>query len=133
MDWRTYIYDTLRNNASFALLVPVGSLYGSGALQGAPAAKPFVVLRFGVERPLLKDGFNPVATGQFLTVYVHDNPGDFLRINQILAAVRVALVGQVIGPGGICVEWLGDSDDLADDVYKTNMRNGEYQLLGKVA
>jgi hypothetical protein len=132
VDWRTYVYDTLRNNAAFALLVPVDSLFGSGALEGAPAERPFVVLRFGIDRPMLKDGFDPVATSQFMTLYAHDAPGDFLRINQILVAARKALVGQVIGPGGICAEWLGDSDDLADDIYKTNMRNGEYQFTGKV-
>lgn len=133
MDWRTWVYDKLRLNAPLLLLVPVGSIYGAGSLQGVPANKPFVVINFGPESPMLKDGFSPVATGQFATVYVHDSPGDFLRINQILNAIREALIGQVVGVGGICAEWLGDSADLADDVYKTNMRNGEYKFIGKVA
>lgn len=134
MDWRTWAFDRLTSSDPVTDLVPVEWIFGGGSLTEVPARRPFVILRFGVEQSDMWDGDGPAATSQYLTVYIHDEPGDYLRINEITLAIRAALQGPVAdGVGGISALWQGDSQDLADDVYGTIMRNAEFRLLGKVS
>ena len=136
MDWRTWAYDRLRLDASILTDVPETSIFGAGSLSGSPQARPFIVLRFGAETVELVDGDKPAATSHRMTVYAHDKPGDYLRVARILRNVRTLLAGNVTGmaPGnGIMAVWEGDSGDLADDLFQTVVRYGEYRLIGKVA
>ncbi len=135
MDWRTWVYDRLRLDATILTDVPAESVYAAGSLTGAPANRPFIVITFGAESPELNDGDRPSATSQRATVYVHDTPGDYLRIGRILRNVRTLLAGNVTGMsgGGILGLWEGESSDLADELFKTIMRYGEYRFVGKVA
>lgn len=135
MDWRTWVYDRLRLDATILADVPEASIYGAGSLQGAPVNRPFIVITFGTDLPELEDGDQPSATSQRASIYVHDTPGDYLRIGRILRNVRTLLAGNVTGmtAGGIVGLWEGDSPDSADDLFKTIMRYGEYRFVGKVA
>lgn len=135
MDWRTWAYDRLRLDATILADVPAGSIYGGGSLTGAPSSRPFIIISFGTNLPEINDADVPVATSQRATIYVHDTPGDYLRIGRILRNVRTVLAGNVTGmsSGGILGTWEGDSGDLADDLFKTIMRFGEYRFAGKVA
>lgn len=126
MDWRSYVYSKLTTDAPLLNAVPATSIYGSGSLKAAPEVRPFIVLSFGEETPSVGD-----ATLQGLSVYVHDDPGDYLRIGNILKLIRNVLPGQVIDPSGISVGWTGDSTDLADDTYKTITRFASFTLVGR--
>lgn len=133
MDWRTWAYTRLTQNAPLAAVVPAADVYGAGSLLGAPERRPFIALRFGAETPELRDDEKPVATSTGLTVYMHDDPGDYMRITTGLLLVRNALQGQVVdGVNGICAIWQTDSPDLSDDTFKTILRYSEYRLVGKV-
>lgn len=132
MDWRTWAYNRLWNSAPITSIVPQDFIFGSGSMLGVPAIKPFLVIAFGPENPEVRDGDLPAATSRQMTLYAHDEPGDYSRIETILRLCRVALCGPVAdGVGGILVEWQGDSIDLADDAFKTIMRSAEFRLLGK--
>lgn len=138
MDWRTWIYDRIRLDATVLADVPAESIYGAGSVTGAPSERPFLIIRFGTETGELTDADRPAATSQRVTVYAHDEGGDFLRIARILRNVRTLLAGNVTGMsgnggGGIVSIWEGDSEDLADDLFGTIMRYSEYRLIGKVA
>lgn len=135
MDWRSWVFNQLRTDATILEDIPEDSIFGSGALQGAPARRPFILVTFGTELPEINDADAPVATSQRATVYVHDDPGDYLRIGRVLARVRLRLAGSTAGmsAGGIVGLWEGDSADLGDDLFKTITRFGEYRFVGKVA
>lgn len=135
MDWRTWAFDRARLDAGILTDVSASAIYGAGGLIAAPRVRPFVALRFGAETPELSDGDRPSATSTRLTVYVHDDPGDYLRIARILGNVRSVFAGNATGMtgGGIMGVWEGDSGDLSDDLYGTIMKYGEFRLVGKVA
>jgi hypothetical protein len=96
-----------------------------------PDARPFLQLRWGR---------NDVALSQTevgrrtLTIWVHDQPGDYGVIDSIVLRLRAllpTLVGQSNGLGYlIAVEWSGDSEDLADDGHRTIARNSSFVLVG---
>jgi diadenosine tetraphosphatase ApaH/serine/threonine PP2A family protein phosphatase len=131
MNWREWVFNRLSQNSTFTSIVPIESIYGSGSIEQTPSQKPFIVLTFGVEQVELSDGEQPSATSQYFTLWAHDNPGDYQRLDQILSASRMALVGPVVGAGAICAKWMGDSGDIADDTYGTIVRNSEYRLVGR--
>lgn len=125
MDWRTWIHQTLIGAVPVTTLVPAARIFGSGSVQGVPKDKPFIILTFGARVAPI-----PTAHRQTVTVWVHDEPGDYLRIDQILAEIRSVLEGQVSSAGAIGCRWSGDSTDLADDAYGTITRNSSYDLVG---
>lgn len=124
MNWREWVYAQLVGDTDVTDLVPAERIYGGGALTGHPGAVPFVVLRFGPE----VERAGRAAREKECAVWVHDDPGSYLRIDEVLAAVRWALVGSVSEAGAIAVEWQGTSPDLADDVMDTITRNTSYAL-----
>lgn len=138
MDWRTWIYDRLRLDASILADVPATDIYGAGSLIKPPARRPFIVIRFNAESPEVQDADAPMVTSQRGTIWVHDTPGDYLRIDRILRNTRTLIAGNVTGMkgnggGGIMAIWEGVSGDFADDVFGTITKYGEFRLVGKVA
>lgn len=133
-NWRVWAYQRVINSTGVLALLPASSIFGSGSMTGAPANKPFVVLTFGPETSEFNDGGRSAATGQIMSAYVHDEPGDYQQIGAILLAIRDTLVGPVADViNGTFCQWQGDSSDLADDKFGTIMRNGEFKLTGKAA
>lgn len=94
-----------------------------------PAGRPFIVLRWGVVQPGMG-----TAKRSILDIYVHDEPGDYDRIDSCISAIRTTLdeIGQVMTPTGSLthIEWNGDSGDLDDDTYGTIMRYSTFTLTG---
>lgn len=126
MDWRRWAYDTLRMDDEILSLMPESGILGGGALRSAPKVKPFLII--GIN-PAFRSNVRTRVGG--MVISVHDEPGDYGRIDQILNRVRDLLNNAVPGePGSTVVEWLTDSQDLADDGYGTIMRNSSYRLVG---
>lgn len=94
-----------------------------------PSNRPFLQLRWG-----RNDEGLDVATRRNLVVWVHDEPGDYSRIDTIIKRLRVlfpSLVPTVYAGGALMgVEWAGDSEDLTDDGHKTIARNTSFVLVG---
>lgn len=94
-----------------------------------PQDRPFLQLRWGSNGVGLD-----TVTRRNLTIWVHDQPGDYGRIDSIILRLRsllVALEGQSTGSGYVvAVEWTGDSEDLTDDGHKTITRNTSFSLVG---
>lgn len=127
MDWRSWAYGRLTEvgNPLLALL-SAGDVHGGGSLEFVPKNKPFLVLRFGPKLRAHADG--PYTSS--LTVWIHDQPGSYKRIEDILPIVKARLDGPVSAEGATLCEWTGDSGDLADDGYKTITRNSSFNLVG---
>ena len=125
MNWRAWVYDKLRLGPAVTSIV-AERIYSSGELEAAPKDKPFIVLRFDDETPEIEE-----ASFQDVTVWVHDEPGSYVRIDEALSAVRTTLEGPVVAPDGVYATWLGDSPDLADDARQTLVRNSAFRLAGR--
>lgn len=132
-DWRTWIYQRLIADAPFALLLPQSSVLGAGGMTAVPKVKPFLVIKMEPEIP---GPFPGVARGR-TSLWAHDTPGDYLRLDAVLSAARTALcgpgvaLGRVAQVGAVGIQWMGDSADLSDPDFGTIIRTSEFDLLGK--
>lgn len=129
MNWRQYLkqrMDTIAVANGF-------TVFAAGALTGSPPSdqRPFIVINVGSDYPELNDGDAPAWSKRTASIWVHDDPGSYDRIDDIIPAIRAALVGQVAQPDAIAITWDGDSDQLADDMMGTIVRNTNYQLIGR--
>lgn len=139
IDWRSWAFQTLRADAALAALLPQQAdgdpyVFGAGAIEEPPAKRPFVSLIMGDEVP---GPFAGVSRAR-LAVHAHDEPGDYLRLGSVLAAVRSALApdlgtraSAVRVPGGVACIWQGDSGDLANPDLGTIFRISTYDLQGR--
>jgi len=130
--WRTWLYDRLRLTSPVVALVPEASIYGAGSLTAPPAKKPFIVITMGQDVPEF-----PGVSRQDATLWFHDEPGTYNRIDQIRQAVRQALcgpdgnTGPVAEAGAIACRWMADSGDQADEGYGTIVKTTDFQLVGR--
>ena len=94
-----------------------------------PGARPFLQLRWGRN----SEGLD-VSTRRDLVIWVHDEPGDYTRIDAIIFRLRSlipSLVPSTDANGWLQgVEWTGDSEDLIDDGHRTIARNTGFTLVG---
>ncbi len=130
MNWNRAVYERLTNSPEFSALIPPDRVLAGGGINVIPPPehRPFIVLRFGAESPT---EVKP-ATDQSLEGWVHDDPGDFQRINEVLGVLKVVLQS-MSGGDIISVVWTGNSEGFPDDSLRTITRYGTYRLLGKAA
>jgi hypothetical protein len=122
MDWRTWMYGFLNNLLE-------SDVNGDGSLNSVPEARPFIIVRLDQAVPEFEG-----TSDQDVTLWVHDDPGSYLRIDNIIANIRQALDRQpVTEAGGITAVWQGDSGDLADDDKGTIVRTSSYRMVGRSA
>jgi hypothetical protein len=129
MNWRSWLYNELTTDAAVIAIVPAPRILAAGSLEVRQEDRPFIVVRLGPDVTELSDGGAPEITSQEATIWVHDEPGSYKRIDTILAAVRKSLVGQVVT--AIACIWQGDSGELADPTQGTIVRNSSYRLVGR--
>lgn len=125
---RRLVYNLLSTNAPFMALLP-GGLFGDRAEFPVPLEKPFGVL--------LHEGPLPGVRShrQYRSaLWVHDEPGDYTKIDEVLRAAEILLVAAVpVSLNGVWlndVQWTGVSGDLSDDARRTNVKNTNFLLTG---
>lgn len=133
---RDIIWDSLRND--FVLNGLGVAADGSNIWQADTVdtlhVKPALVVRWGTATPAVGERTATRWTGagtQTLQVWVHDDGGDFARIDAIIDRIRTVLSGLVGVPGAsgerlIQADWAGDSGDLRDDGYGTITRHSDW-------
>lgn len=129
MNWRSWLHAQLTANAGVIAIVPAVRIWSAGSLEARQATRPFIVIRLGFSSPELNEADAPEITNTFSTIWVHDEPGSYKRIDTALTAIRTALVGQV--STAIACLWQGDSGELADQEQGTIVRNSSYRLVGR--
>jgi hypothetical protein len=96
-----------------------------------PQTRPFLQLRWGVNQPALSQ---TQIGRRLLTIWAHDQPGDYTKIDAIITRLRSllpTLEGMSNGSGHlIAVEWSGDSEDLSDDGHRTIARWTSFSIVG---
>lgn len=125
---REIVRAAIIEDVTLASLGVVPSRVKSGDMD-TPQGRPFLQLRWG-----RTDFGLDVVLRRNLVIWVHDEPGDYTRIDLIILQLRsllVELVGQSNGLGHVVgVEWVGDSEDLADDGHRTIARTASFVLVG---
>jgi hypothetical protein len=126
MNWRRWAYDTIRLDDVISGIMPVTNIHAAGSLNSIPRVKPFVIINHA---PSFRSNVRTQVGG--LVISVHDDPGDYGRIDSILNRIRELFNDAIPGqPGSTVVEWLNDSTDLADDGYGTIMRQSSFRTVG---
>jgi hypothetical protein len=100
------------------------------SLLTAQLVKPFLVFRFGnrTNENLAED--MPLVGRQFLSIYLHDVPADYSRIDQLEMTVIHGLnLSNSVPDSIITTRYLETSRDLDDQALKTIYRYLRFQLI----
>jgi hypothetical protein len=124
---RQTVYALITGDSTVTDVVP--AWYDRSAVLDTPET-PYGVL--GWEPELAKGGRRWTYS---LNVYVHDNRGDFNRIDAALKAVRALLEGtlQYTGLDGTIVQadYRGTSGDQVDQATGTNVKFSSWEVVGR--
>jgi hypothetical protein len=118
-DVRRKIFQELANSA--VTVYTADRIFAGNSVFTPPHEKPFVVIRMGIQNPT-----GPVyATGAMDVVFalwVHDDPGDYHRIDLVISECRKALLSASREPGFYEFRYLETGADLADDFMSTILK-----------
>lgn len=127
MDWRQWIFETLVSSSSLTAIVNETSIFSAGAVTGRPDTTPFIVIRLGLTSPRVGDARECEGS-----IWVHDDPGSYDRIDNILNIIENVLdIGPVPEIKAISCEWTGRSSDFSDDVFQTITKNSTFNLISR--
>jgi len=133
MTWRTWVAEQLRAYTPLTDIIPPKYMRAAGSLTGRPDQVPFLIVEVGANYT----GPYPSVSEQDLYVHVHDEPGDFMRIDDAIDKVRLALMsGEDVQTApvrtidGVSCAWQNDSRDLSDDMYGTIYKTATFTLRG---
>lgn len=126
---RQWLHETLTADATLMALLQ-GGVHAARGFDSVPATKPFLVHRGSTDTPDIMDGNVAVASTRYWWVWVHDDPGDYTRIDDVLDRVRIVLQGARGGSqsGIVVARWIDSSDDLFDDQMGTVCRYDRYTI-----
>lgn len=113
--------------------IPTERWFQAGSVDEQPE-KPFGVFRIAMSSPgvTARSSSRPVS----LEVWVHDNPGDYTRIDGMLNRIEavfdsVVHASAVEGESISQAQFMSRSPDLNDDGFDTICRMTNYTLIGK--
>lgn len=118
---RQLIYEALMGHEALQEIVSQ-RVYASGSLNNVPA-RPFILIR-------MHQGYayqGKMAEREVAQVWFHDEPGDYIRIDAMMAHAREAIDGIASTGPLVCMEWIENSVDLKDDDMHTVCKNARYQ------
>lgn len=120
---RVICYQAMKAHAPLMALLP-GGIHQASSLNNVPDKKPFLVHR-------MHNGLRyqrGLGDRSYLQVWVHDVPGDYMRIDEVIELVKSVLEAVPAQGSLLQVRWLEDSVDLQDDDMGTICRNSRYEL-----
>lgn len=124
---RAAMYELLTGHEPLTDIVPVERWFQAGAVVDVPI-KPFVVMRWLSPTPLTG------RLGHQFQVRVHDERGDYSRIDEFLRLVDALCRATVQFQGSdgriTQIDVLPHSGDQEDPVYASNMRFSALQVIG---
>jgi hypothetical protein len=118
MSRRSFLYDLLVNDPEL-LASHGGRVYQSSAMLTAKVRKPFMVYHIGNDTSEMLTDTHP-AHRIFFQVYIHDEPGDYVRIDDLGDRTKELLAGRVSAQDNIqLTRFLERSQDLKDETFNT--------------
>lgn len=131
MNWRAWLKERLDEDGALTSVIPANRIHGAGSLTGSPGKRPFALIHLGEELPVFNEGGVPEVTSNEAVIWIHDDPGSYDQIDEILVLVIAQLTGQVSEETGIACVWQGNSGELSDEAYGTITRNSSFRLVGR--
>lgn len=130
MSIRVAMHRRITEDEAIAAIIPPQRWMEGGSLLETPV-RPFAVMRYQGHNP----GLSRVNQTR-LEVWVHDEPGNYIRIEQVLRLVRERITSMVayndveLGVSLMDPIWEGESVDLFDDGHRTNTKSSTFLLTG---
>lgn len=119
---RTWFYSRMMGNAALLTDLP-GGIHQSTALAKAPVLKPFAMYRSIADRPGDRGDDVDLTLLETFLVFVHDVPGDYLKIDEVLTKLRDLFVNAKDKSAGVSrCTWLENSEDFRDEDMGTILR-----------
>jgi hypothetical protein len=128
IDLRQVVFRALRGDETIAEIVEDRIWQRGSTPEGVPPSEtPYNVYNFNESFGVAPSALR--AQRQMLQVWVHDEPGDYHVIDQILARVKVALEAVAAGnPHGFLeIRHIQNGPDLWDDLVKHIVRYSRLQ------
>lgn len=98
-------------------------IYEASSLNEVPGHRPFATYRMHTDFPLERG----LARREYSQVWVNDDPGDYLRIDDALNKIRRAVEGWPSHDDFLEARWIETGVDLKDDVMGTINRYIRFQ------
>lgn len=128
MSTRTWLYERMVTDGDLEDLVP-GGIFQTTAVLHTPHLKPYIIYRQTSDVSVLRgDGGDLIRRNGYM-IFVHDVPGDYLQIDDILQQLKSLFQDVVDQPNGVVESLWGEtSDDLRDDDMGTIMKFARIQV-----
>lgn len=126
---RTWLYETLSNDPGLIHLFGDRFFQGESMLTSV-VVKPFLVYTIGNATDVLLSEEMDTPERQFFQVYIHDEGGDYTRIDNGVRLVKNLLRHQQNADAGVMdIIYLETSRDLDDQTMQTIMRYIRFQAI----
>jgi hypothetical protein len=123
---RELLYTALKDDAPFMALIP-GGLTEFSAFTEAPKVKPFAVLKAEpTQHAIVTRG---IGSTRPFTLWVHDVPGDYLKIDSALDQAEMVLEGIPHHGSFLEIVRTDSSGDLADPEMGTILRYARFGVV----
>jgi hypothetical protein len=122
----------MTGHAPLVAAVP-GGIHQTTSLNTAPHLKPYIMYRMTSDVSYMRgdDGEQVRSNGYML--FVHDVPGDYLKIEDIIEQLKGLFQDIVDQANGVVKSfWLETSDDIRDDDMGTITKFGRIQVIHRV-
>lgn len=125
---RVWVYQTLKLSGLWTAINE--RVYQTSMMTKVPEEPPYAYYRMGLSRPALHSDHAASITP--FQIIIHDVPGDYMRIEELLALAKVGLTSipaLVPEPRLIQCTWLETSEDVPQDpMTGTIAKSARYNL-----
>lgn len=125
---RVWVYQTLKLSDLWEAVE--GRLYQTSMMTKVPSQAPYAYYRMGLSRPALHSDHSASLTP--FQLIVHDSPGDYSRIEELLSLAKLALTTiPTLVPEARLIQctWLETSEDIPQDpLTGTIAKSARYSL-----
>lgn len=130
MGQRSWLKSTLGSITQLLEHMSADDMYQGESMLDANVSKPFLMFNFGNRTSEDLSEELPAVSRQFLTIFIHDVPADYSRIDQIETALIYGLTQANSKPDAIMTtRYLETSRDLDDQALGTIYRYVRLQLI----
>lgn len=127
---RAWVYSKMTGHSPLTTLVGT-RIFESSRLQDVPT-KPYVMYKFFPMTAELSGDDAPKVFNQGVQVFVHDVPGDYLRIDAILKILKDLFQNAYDKTAGVEIcKWIDSSEDFKDPDMGTITRFARFRIYFK--
>jgi hypothetical protein len=131
---RVWVYSRLRNSTPLNIPTLVnGRVFASTSLNQAPQAWPFIMYRQTSDVDWMRGDDKDQCRAAGYMVFAHDKPGDYLKIDTMIALIQGLFKDVEDQPNGIIrSRWIETSEDFRDEDMGTVFKYGRIQTIYRV-